>query len=186
MASVSAVCGVSANSFLQEGTRTRRGGLQGVAEARDAHFIQKLAKVLGIEDDQVRQAFRTAAQANQGLPVGRKDMVNQVAQELGLAPEDLQDALRKAADGRPRHPEAPPPGASADGFGRELAQALDVAPDQLKQAFDAVLQAAQGRDLGPGEFVRQAAQKLGVKADAFQRALQNLGSPTGNALDVSA
>jgi protein-disulfide isomerase-like protein with CxxC motif len=151
--------------------------------------MQRLSDALGIDQAKVEQAFQTVSQGAQGQRMSRSDFVNQVAQSLGVTADAMQAALEKARGGHHHHRG----GAAGACAGRtdfnaalqNLAQALGVQPDQVKQAFEDAARDRSGTDGSKTDFLADVAQKLGVNPDALVSALENV-FVGGSALSVHA
>jgi AraC-like DNA-binding protein len=131
-----------------------RRALEDIASERKADFAQRLADALNVDRAKVEQALEDARPDRPHRPRPPEALAAALAKELGLSTAKVRAALEQRR-GRPGHP-------------GDLADALGVSEERLREAFHAVV----------GDKVRprfgNLARELGVTQAQLEAAFEKL------------
>jgi hypothetical protein len=139
-----------------------------------ATFARRLAAALELDAARVEAALENVPDsARTGGPLGPGDMVEDLADELGVGADKLWDALREA---RPFGRDCGPGDRPAQPFSG-LARALDVTPSELRKALrEAWAKGPADLDRRHEELAAFLAERFDLSSDEVEEAL-NDGMP---------
>jgi hypothetical protein len=141
--------------------------------SKESAFADRIAEALDLDPGKVEAALekvKDSARRN-GVP-GPGEFVDDLAAELGVSPDRLEDALREVRPLGPG-PRCARPGPSESGL-RDLANALDVAPSELRAALRQIWdERGTLRSDGHGELAEFLAQRFNLSVEQVEEALDD-------------
>jgi hypothetical protein len=145
-----------------------------------AAFAGRLAKALDLDTGKVEAALQKVRdRARKDGVHGPRDFVDDLAAELGVRADRLEDALREVRPLGPG-PGCAGPGPRESGL-RDLATALDVTPSELRAALRQIWDdRGTVRPDGHGELAEFLAQRFNLSVERVEEALDDSLPPPPN------